>query len=185
MDDTAKEPTADQSDAEVEPRHQSVDSVPDPQAAVRAQDGAVFAAQYKSHSGPLPGDDWLANVERLCPGATEMILTDFTEERQHQREMQRRALELDAVVVKDFGGYQHNRLLIAGGLAFFLAVCGLVLILLDRAVYGFVLLVGEIATLVGVFLVQRLVVIPDEADLDLLDDEELDELAAELEDDES
>jgi len=109
-----------------------------------------------------------------------MILTDFTEERQHQREMQRKALELDAVVVKDFGGYQRSRLWIAGGLAFFLAICGLVLILLDKAVYGFVLLVGEIATLIGVFLVQRFIVAPDEADLDLLDEEELEQLAAEL-----
>lgn len=95
--------------------------------------------------------------------------------------MQRKALELDGVVAKDFGGYQRSRLWIAGGLAFFLAVCGLVLILLDKAVYGFVLLVGEIATLIGVFLVQRFVVAPDEADLDLLDDEELEQLAAEVE----
>lgn len=85
-----------------------------------------------------------------------MILRDFAEERQHQREIQRRALDLDGSVIRDYGRYQRHRLWLAGCLAFFVLFCGLTLILLDKALYGFTLLVGEIAVLAGVFLTQRL-----------------------------
>jgi hypothetical protein len=153
---------------DVEPKvRAAADRLPDEQ-------GGVFAAEYKSHSGPLPSQDWLTAVEALHPGATEMVLQDFTDERSHQRQMQTKALELDAVVVKDFTHYQMARLLIAGGLALFVAAAGIALILLDKGVYGFVLLIAELAGLVGVFLYGR----RSEADQDF----DVDELIAELED---
>jgi uncharacterized membrane protein len=122
----------------------------------------IFSAQYRSHSGPLPSQEWFAAVEEIHPGATELILRDFAEERRHQREMQEKALDLDALHVRGFGRYQAHRLWIAGVLAFFVLVCGLVLILLDKTVYGFTLLVGEITTLAGLFLTQRLLPIDNE-----------------------
>lgn len=134
-------------------------------------DRIVLAAQIMSHSGPLPSPEWLAEMEELHPGAVEMILRDFTEERQHLREMQRKGVELNATVARDLGSYQNRRLLVAGGLSFFLATCGLVLILLDRALYGFVLLVAEISTLVAVILAQR--AWPEDEDPELADQEAL------------
>jgi uncharacterized membrane protein len=183
--DGEKEPGSEEQGAALERRRQQLDHSSDADAShappVSPPDGAFLAAEYKSHSGPLPGDDWLANVEKIRPGATDMILRDFEQEREHQRDMQRKAIEIDARAVRDFGLYQNRRLLLAGGFAFFLAACGLVLILLDKAVLGFVLLVGEIATLVGVFLAQR--ASPDEEELDLLDEEELENLMAEIDGD--
>lgn len=134
-------------------------------------DRMVLAAQIRSHSGPLPSPEWLAEMEELHPGAVEMILRDFTEERRHLREMQRKASDLDATASRDLGSYQKLRLLIAGSLAFVLVVCGLVLILLNKALYGFVLLVAEISTLVAVILTQH-VWLEDE-DLDLQEKEDL------------
>jgi hypothetical protein len=140
--------------------------------------GGMLAAQYKSHIGPLPDQDWFAGLEAIHPGATEIILRDFAEERTHQREMQERAISLDALVFSEFSHYQRSRLWMAGGLALFLATGGLALIFFDKAIYGFVLLVSEIAVLVGVFLAQRIL---EEDDLDALDDEDLDQLLAEIE----
>ena len=79
----------------------------------------------------LLSPEWLAEMEEFHPGAVEIILRDFTEERQHLREMQRKGVELKpATAAGDLGSYQNRRLLVAGGLSFFLATCGLVLILL-------------------------------------------------------
>lgn len=140
----------------------------------------VFATRYKAHSGPLPDQEWFSGLEAIHPGATEIILRDFTEERQHQRRMQEQAFGLDSKVFSEFSRYQRTRLWIAGGLALFLAISGLTLILLDKAVYGFVLLVAEITGLVGVFLVGKVIAADD---LDDLDDEELDRLLEEVDED--
>lgn len=165
---------------DLERREQAVEA-----AADQDQQGppeGFFAAQYKSHSGPLPDQDWFAGLEAIHPGSTEIILRDFTEERQHQRRMQERAITLDARVFSEFSRYQQSRLWIAGGLALFLAAGGLALIFFDKAVYGFVLLIGEIAGLMAVFFAQRVW----DDDLDALEDEDLEQIMAEIKkDDES
>lgn len=153
----------------------------DPQADVGVQGAGVFAAQYKAHSGPLPDQDWFAGMEAIHPGATEIILRDFTEERQHQRRMQERAFGLDTQVFSEFSRYQKARLWIAGGLALFIAAGGLALVLLDKAVYGFILLIAEIASLAAVFLVGKVITGDD---LDDLDEEELEQLLEEIEEEE-
>jgi hypothetical protein len=105
--------------------------------------------------GPPSDQEWLARIEQLHPGATEIVLRDFIEERQHQREMQRLAIELDATVIRDLSRHQTRRLWMASALGFFLVASGLAMILLDKAIYGFVLLVAEISTLIAVFLTRR------------------------------
>ncbi len=94
--------------------------------------------------------------------------------------MQERAFKLDTEVFSEFSSYQKTRLWIAGGLALFLAAGGLALILLDKAVYGFVLLIAEIAGLAGVFLVGKVIAGDDLDDLDDLDNEELEQLSEEV-----
>lgn len=141
----------------------------------------AFAAQYKAHSGPLPSQEWFAGLEAIHPGATEIVLRDFTEERKHQRRMQEKAFGLDREVFLDFSSYQKSRLRLAGMLALFIAAGGLALVLLDRAVYGFVLLIAEITGLMGVFLVGKALADEDGSDLDDVDEEQLDRLLAEAE----
>jgi len=91
--------------------------------------------------------------------------------------MQERAFGLDKEVFSEFSSYQKTRLWIAGGLAFFFAAGGLALILLDKAVIGFILLTIEITALVGVFLVGKALAGDD---LDDLDEEELDQIIREI-----
>jgi hypothetical protein len=168
----------------LERRTGDVDAVAGESAPAEGDTGGFFAARYKAHSGPLPDQDWFAGLEEIHPGATEIVLRDFTEEREHQRRMQEKAFGLDREVFSAFSSYQESRLRIAGGLALFLAAGGLALVLLDRAVYGFVLLIAEITGLMGVFLVDKALA-SDDGDLEDLDDEELDRLLAEAEEDEA
>jgi len=172
-----------QESRDLERRPSEVEATPTntPESEAEVQPG-VFAAQYRAHSGPLPDQAWFAGLEAIHPGATEIILRDFTEERQHQRRMQEQAFGLDSKVFAEFSRYQKTRLWIAGGLAFFLAVAGLALILLDKAVYGFVLLIAEITGLVGAFLVGK-VIATDDDELDDLDEDELDLLLEEVKED--
>jgi hypothetical protein len=175
---------AQQESRHVERRISEVEATPTGQSESEAKiQPGVFAAEYKAHSGPLPAQEWFAGLEAIHPGSTEIILRDFTEERQHQRRMQERALGLDSKVFSEFSRYQRTRLWIAGGLALFLAAGGLALILLDKAVYGFVLLIAEITGLVSVFLVGKVIKADDLDDLADLDDEELDRLLEEVNED--
>jgi hypothetical protein len=91
----------------------------------------------------------------LPPGSAEKIIDDFTEQQKHQRKMQREALQIDAENLAAFSGYQHLRLVIVGLLAGFIAIAGVALILLDKEVYGLVLLVGEIAAMILAFFGRR------------------------------
>jgi uncharacterized membrane protein len=160
--------------SDLEPREVDLDQSPGPggrrlpQGPDEAEQG-FFAAEYRSHSGPLPSQEWLASVEALHPGSTGIILKDFADERQHQRAMQVKAMDLDSRVVKDFTRYQIQRLWIAGALALFLATAGIALILLDKEIYGFVLLIAEVTGLLSVFLLNR------------EHDDDIDELLAEIE----
>jgi hypothetical protein len=116
---------------------------------------AELVAAFESHSGPLPNRQWFEAIERLHPGATGMIIKDYTDERQHQRAMQMEALRVDQGSLDAFSRYQLLRLKIVGALAAFFAISGLALILFDKPIYGFVLLIGEIAAVVLAFFGRR------------------------------
>jgi hypothetical protein len=120
-----------------------------------AEEGLTAEYMEYTHSGPLPGIPWFEAVERLAPGSTEKIVDDFAEQRKHQRVLQKEALQIDAKNLDAFSGYQHLRLVIVGLLAGFIAVAGVALILLDKEIYGLVLLVGEIAAMVLAFFGSR------------------------------
>lgn len=103
----------------------------------------------------MPSQRWLEATETLYPGATKIILSDYQEERVHQRNMQVKSFQLDQENLKYFVSYQRLRLLIVGGLAAFVAVAGVALIFADKPVSGFVLLAGEIAAIVAAFFGRR------------------------------
>lgn len=134
----------------------SVDEVIGPdQLEGSPQSKAELIAAFESHSGPLPNRHWFEAIERLQPGTTAMIVKDYTDEREHQRQMQKEALRVDEASLDAFAGYQLVRLKIVGALAAFIALSGLALIVFDKPIYGFVLLIGEIAGVVLAFFSRR------------------------------
>lgn len=135
------------SEASIEPDGEEVDGqeVEDPNA-----DNGEFIAAVKaySHEGPLPGYPWFQNVEALAPGSTEKIIDDFTKERQHQREMQKHAVEIDKEGLAAFAKFQMRRIHLAALIAVVFYVGGFVLILDDKPTEGLLLLVGWTAVLI-------------------------------------
>jgi len=107
------------------------------------------------HSGPVPSADWLERVEALSPGSTQLILSDYLQQRQHTRELAEKALTEDSRAFDKFAQYQLRQLHIAGGIAVLILVAGLVLLFAGRAVEGFVLLVIEAGVVAGTFLANQ------------------------------
>jgi hypothetical protein len=156
---TPDEPTPDSEELQRRVREElgAEEAVDGEEVAPAADTEGGLTAEYMeySHSGPLPGIPWFEAVERLAPGSAEKIVDDFTEERKHQRALQKEALIIDARNLDAFSTYQRLRLVIVGLLAGFIAIAGVALILLDKEVYGLVLLVGEIAGMVLAFFGRR------------------------------
>ncbi len=151
----AEGPETDRPD-ELEAR--SVDSVEEagsPGQPNETSTKAELVSAFESHSGPLPNRQWFEAIESLYPGTTEIIAKDYADEREHQRRLQAEALKIDEGSLKAFSDYQLLRLRIVGLLAGFLALAGLALIVFDKPIYGFVLLVAEIAGVVLAFFGRR------------------------------
>jgi hypothetical protein len=140
---------------EARPADSSVAHSAEPGQLSEAPSEAELVAAFESHSGPLPNRHWFEAIERLHPGATEMIVKDYTDEREHQRQMQKEALRVDEGSLAAFSDYQLLRLKIVGTLAAFFALSGLALIVFDKPIYGFVLLVAEIGGVVLAFFGRR------------------------------
>ena len=144
----AEEPDSPQ---EIDPLAEEVDGIID----ADEQSEAELVAAWEAHSGPLPNARWFEALEQIQPGVTEAIVRDYTEEREHQRRMQAEALRIDEQSLGQFSRYQFARLLIAGGIAAFLAIAGVALIFFHEPIAGFILLVAEITGLVLAFLGRR------------------------------
>jgi uncharacterized membrane protein len=113
-------------------------------------DGGEFIAAVRaySHEGPLPGYPWFQNVEALAPGSTEKIIDDFTKEREHQREMQKKSVDIDKDGLDAFAKFQMRRIHLAALIAIIFYVGGFILILDDKSTQGLFLLIFWTAVLV-------------------------------------
>jgi hypothetical protein len=112
--------------------------------------GQVTVTQYE-HSGPLPDQAWFLAVERIHPGATELILSDYREQREHERQIEQQSLALDRESFGAFARYQTLQLVFVALIAALIAAGGIVLVATGRSVGGLAVLVGEIAALVLAF----------------------------------
>lgn len=101
-----------------------------------------------SHEGPLPAYQWFRGVEDLAPGSTAKIIDDFTKEREHQRLMQKEAVEIDRESLTAFSKFQMRRIHLAAFIAVVFYAGGFVLILDDKSTQGLFLLIFWTAVLV-------------------------------------
>jgi uncharacterized membrane protein len=91
-------------------------------------------------------------VEQLNPGTTQTLLTDYVAEREHQRQIQQQAVDIDRESFRSFAAYQNRQLIAAFVLVVLVAAGGIVLIATGSSVKGFVTLIFELSALAGVFL---------------------------------
>lgn len=106
-------------------------------------------------TGPLPPAEWLEAAERHHPGVTETLVQDYLAERENARELLRRTAALDHASFEQFASYQRSQLLAATTIVLVIAAGGIVLALAGKSLYGFALLVFEVAGLVLAFLSGR------------------------------
>jgi|tagenome__1003787_1003787.scaffolds.fasta_scaffold20781011_1 hypothetical protein len=146
---------------EVAPRASGSSGLPIPEEEPESVTGEITDAapepqfrlvvnQYE-HSGPLPDQAWFQAVEPLYRGATEMILSDYRDQRDHERDMQKRSLDFDRENLRAFARYQTTRLVIAGGVALLIVTAAIVLIAVGKPVAGFAVVIAEVAGLVLAF----------------------------------
>lgn len=127
--------------------------VPDERPATTRQ--ALREVYFQETHSPFPDQAWLRAAEELSPGTTNELVNDFLQERKHFRAMDRKAAKLDERSVETFVEYQNAQLRLAGGIAILVIVAAVVLTLVGEPLYGFALVLAELAGLASVFLLQR------------------------------
>jgi hypothetical protein len=128
--------------------------IPDPEWMQQSSVGAVLVAMERT-TGPLPSKDWLEAAETHYPGVTQALVDDYISERTHARELLRQAAVFDETSFHRFAEYQRSQLAAATAIVLVIALGGVVLALDGKSLYGFGLLVFEVAGLVLAFLYGR------------------------------
>ncbi len=126
----------------------------DPAWMQQAGFGAVLVAMERT-TGPLPSKDWLNAAEDHYPGVTKALVDDYVAERQNARELLRQAAAFDETSFQRFADYQRWQLAAATTIVLVIALGGVILALDGKSLYGFGLLVFEVAGLVLAFLYGR------------------------------
>jgi hypothetical protein len=116
--------------------------------------GAILVAMEHT-TGPLPPKEWLDAAEAHYPGVTKALVGDYIAEREHARELLREAAAFDQTSFLQFAQYQRSQLVAATAIVLVIALGGVVLALDGKSLYGFALLVFEVAGLVLAFLYGR------------------------------
>lgn len=116
--------------------------------------GGILVAMERT-TGPLPSKDWLDAAEAHYPGVTKALVDDYIAERAHARELLRQAAAFDQTSFQRFAEYQRWQLAAATAIVLVIALGGVVLALDGKSLYGFGLLVFEVAGLVLAFLYGR------------------------------
>ena len=104
---------------------------------------------------PLPPERWLDVAEQHAPGVTRELVDDFLAQRRHARAIERRAIKQDEHAFGRFADYQTLQLACAASIALVIAFGGIALALAGKSLYGFAVLVAEVAGLVLAFLYGR------------------------------
>ena len=105
----------------------------------------VIPQEMTQHRGPLPSPETFNAYNKTLPGAAERILAMAEKSQNHRHEMEKTHLKLSGQMIAR--GQWFALLLGLTGLGW-----GGGLLLADKRIEGFSLVIGTIATLVGAFL---------------------------------
>jgi hypothetical protein len=101
--------------------------------------------QFQARSSILPPADELAAYEKLHPGITERLLTSYEKQQEHRMIIEKNVIT--GAVRRTYRGQVFAFLL---GL---IAICGgLGLLFLGKSIIGLSVLIGAVASLIGIFI---------------------------------
>ncbi|WP_281700108.1 DUF2335 domain-containing protein [Cetobacterium somerae] len=104
----------------------------------------VKLVHQEAYQGPLPHPDLLVKYEEIIPGSAERILSMAEKEQQHRHQLE------NEVIKKEIA--QKGRGLNFGfTLALLIIVVGAYLLIIDKSLQGFSLILGSIAMIIAPF----------------------------------
>lgn len=104
----------------------------------------VKLVHQEAYQGPLPHPDLLVKYEEIIPGSAERILSMAEKEQQHRHQLE------NEVIKKEIA--QKGRGLNFGfTLALLIIVVGAYLLIIDKSLQGFSLILGSIAMIITPF----------------------------------
>ena len=104
----------------------------------------VKLVHQEAYQGPLPHPDLLVKYEEIIPGSAERILSMAEKEQQHRHQLE------NEVIKKEIA--QKGRGLNFGfTLALLIIVVGAYLLVIDKSLQGFSLILGSIAMIIAPF----------------------------------
>lgn len=104
----------------------------------------VKLVHQEAYQGPLPHPDLLVKYEEIIPGSAERILSMAEKEQQHRHQLE------NEVIKKEIA--QKGRGLNFGfTLALLIVVVGAYLLIIDKSLQGFSLILGSIAMIIAPF----------------------------------
>ena len=104
----------------------------------------VKLVHQEAYKGPLPHPDLLVKYEEIIPGSAERILSMAEKEQQHRHQLENEVIEKEIA--------QKGRGLNFGfTLALLIIVVGAYLLIIDKSLQGFSLILGSIAMIIAPF----------------------------------
>ena len=104
----------------------------------------VKLVHQEAYQGPLPHPDLLVKYEEIIPGSAERILSMAEKEQQHRHQLENEVIEKEIA--------QKGRGLNFGfTLALLIIVVGAYLLIIDKSLQGFSLILGSIAMIIAPF----------------------------------
>lgn len=104
----------------------------------------VKLVHQEAYQGPLPHPDLLVKYEEIIPGAAERILSMAEKEQQHRH-------QLESEVIKKEIAQKGRGLNFGFTLALLIIVVGAYLLVIDKSLQGFSLILGSIAMIIAPF----------------------------------
>lgn len=104
----------------------------------------VKLVHQEAYQGPLPHPDLLVKYEEIIPGSAERILSMAEKEQQHRHQLENEVIKKEIT--------QKGRGLNFGfTLALLIVVVGAYLLIIDKSLQGFSLILGSIAMIIAPF----------------------------------
>lgn len=104
----------------------------------------VKLVHQEAYQGPLPHPDLLVKYEEIIPGSAERILSMAEKEQQHRH-------QLENEVIKKEIAQKGKGLNFGFTLALLIIVVGAYLLIIDKSLQGFSLILGSIAMIIAPF----------------------------------
>nr|WP_255492142.1 DUF2335 domain-containing protein [Cetobacterium sp. 2A] len=105
----------------------------------------------EAYQGPLPHPDLLKKFEDITPGAAERILLMAEKEQQHRHQLENEILIKESENIKNEIELKGRGLIFGFLLALLIIIAGVYLLIFNKSLEGFSLILGSIAMIITPF----------------------------------